>query len=78
MLANATRGSLATEFGLTVPKGMHKLDELIALVDADRIIPEQGREAITGLHNRCRELAEGTEASNLLFCVVSRLNTQWA
>jgi transposase len=61
MLANAMRG-LATEFGLTVPKGMHKLDELIALVNADGSIPEQGRQAITGLHNRCRELAEGTEA----------------
>jgi transposase len=56
MLANAMRG-LATEFGLTVPNGMHKLDELIALVDADGSIPEQGRQAITGPHNRCREQA---------------------
>ena len=61
MLANAIRG-LATEFRLTVPKGIHKLDERIALVDADGTIPEQGRQAITGLHNHCRELAEGTEA----------------
>ena len=34
MLANAMR-SLATEFGLTVPKGISKLGELMELVDAD-------------------------------------------
>src|ERR1700674_4262399 len=34
MLANAMRG-LATEFGLTVPKGIRKLPELMELVDAD-------------------------------------------
>src|ERR1700758_374405 len=34
MLANAMRG-LGTEFGLTVPKGIGKLEELIALVDTD-------------------------------------------
>jgi transposase len=33
MLANAMRG-LATEFGLTVPKGIRKLEELKTLVDA--------------------------------------------
>ena len=39
MLANAMRG-LATEFGLTVPKGIRKLEELMTLVDADETIPE--------------------------------------
>src|SRR4051812_11181116 len=34
MLANAMRG-LAIEFGLTVPKGIGKLEELMVLVDAD-------------------------------------------
>src|SRR5881227_4438479 len=34
MLANAMR-SLATEFGLTVPKGIGRLEELAVLVDAD-------------------------------------------
>jgi error-prone DNA polymerase len=60
MLANAMRG-LATEFGLTVSKGIRKLEELMALVDADETIPKQARQAITGLHDRCQELAEGIE-----------------
>ena len=60
MLANAIRG-LATEFGLTVPKGIRKLPELMELVDADEAITKQARQAITGLHDRCQELAEGIE-----------------
>ena len=60
MLANAMRG-LAAEFGLTVSKGIRKLEELMALVDADETIPKQARQAITGLHDRCQELAEGIE-----------------
>ena len=41
MLANAMRG-LATEFGLVAPKGMGKLEELVALVDEDHeTFPEQ-------------------------------------
>jgi len=43
MLANAMRG-LAAEFGLTVPKGISKLEELTVLVDADETIPEQARQ----------------------------------
>jgi transposase len=42
MLANAMRG-LATEFGLVVPKGMGKLEELVALVEEGEGIPEQAR-----------------------------------
>ena len=42
MLANAMRG-LATEFGLTVPKGIGKLEELVALVDADEALPKQAQ-----------------------------------
>jgi transposase len=60
MLANAMRG-LATEFGVTVPKGMRKLDELMALVDADDTIPEQAKQAIAGLHDYCNDLSEGIE-----------------
>jgi transposase len=60
MLANAMRG-LATEFGITVPKGIRKLDELLALVDADEIIPKQAKQAITGLHDYCNDLSEGIE-----------------
>ena len=53
MLANAMRG-LATEFGLTVPKGISKLGELRALVDADETFPERARQAIGGLLEHCR------------------------
>jgi transposase len=60
MLANAMRG-LATEFGITVPKGMQKLDELMMLVDADESIPKQAKQAITGLHEYCKDLNEGIE-----------------
>jgi transposase len=60
MLANAMRG-LATEFGITVPKGMRKLDELMTLVDTDEAIPKQAQQAITGLHDYCKDLSEGIE-----------------
>ena len=48
MLANAMRG-LATEFGLTVPKGIGRLEELVVLVDADEAFPEKARQVITGI-----------------------------
>jgi transposase len=57
MLANAMRG-LATEFGLTVPKGVGKLEELLALVDADKAFPEKARQVFMGLFDQCRALAE--------------------
>ena len=60
MLANAMRG-LATEFGLTVPKGIQKLDELMTLVNSDDVIPPQARQAITGLHDYCNDIQEGVE-----------------
>src|SRR3954454_25188763 len=60
MLANAMRG-LATEFGITVPKGMQKLDELMTLVDTDESIPKQAKQAITGLPEYCKDLNEGIE-----------------
>jgi error-prone DNA polymerase len=56
MLANAIRG-LANEFGATVPKGMDKLEELIALVDTDKTIPERARQAIWELHSHCGAVA---------------------
>jgi error-prone DNA polymerase len=52
MLANAMRG-LATEFGITAPKGMSKLEELITLVDTDTTIPESARQAIGESHSHC-------------------------
>jgi transposase len=60
MLANAMRG-LATEFGITAPKGMRKLNELMTFVDTDETIPKQAKQAITGLHDYCQELSEGIE-----------------
>ena len=57
MLANAMRG-LATEFGLTVPKGIDRLEELLTLVEADKTFPEKARQVFTGLFDQCRALAE--------------------
>jgi transposase len=61
MLANAMRG-LATEFGLTVPQGIGRLEELLALVDADKAFPEKARQVFTGLFDQCRTLAESIRA----------------
>jgi transposase len=57
MLANALRG-LAAEFGLTVPKGLHKLEELVALVGAEEGIPAAGRQAMAELYAHGRTVAE--------------------
>ena len=61
MLANAMRG-LATEFGLVVPQGMGRLEELVALVAADGSFPEQARGVFAGLLEQCRATAERIEA----------------
>ena len=61
MLANAIRG-LATEFGLVVPKGMGRLDELATLVEADESFPEQARGVFAGLLEQCRATADRIEA----------------
>ncbi len=47
MLANAMRG-LAAEFGLIAPKGMNKLEDLKALVEADEAFPKQARRRCAG------------------------------
>src|SRR4051812_41765329 len=56
MLANAMRG-LATEFGLVVPKGMGKLEELVALVEEGEGIPEQARKGFVELREHRRATA---------------------
>ena len=61
MLANAIRG-LASEFGHVVPKGLHNLEPLVALVDADAAMPEQARQAIAELYERFGELANGIQS----------------
>src|SRR6201989_577709 len=60
MLANALRG-LASEFGHVVPKGLHNLEPLVALVDADEDMPQQARQAIAVLYERLGELATGIQ-----------------
>jgi transposase len=57
MLANAMRG-VATEFGLTVAKGMDKLEDLAVLVKADKAFPSRARQAFTELYLQCRALNE--------------------
>ena len=61
MLANAIRG-LATEFGHVVPKGLHNLEPLVEIVDADEDMPAQARQAIAELHKRFGELATGIQS----------------
>jgi transposase len=61
MLANAIRG-LATEFGLTVPKGLENLGELVELVNADKAMPKPACHAVAELHDRFGELAKGIQA----------------
>jgi error-prone DNA polymerase len=60
MLANAMRG-LAAEFGLVGPKGMGRLEELVALVEADGSFPGQARAVFAGLLEQCRATAERIE-----------------
>ncbi len=61
MLANAMRG-LAAEFGLTVPKSMGKLGDLMTLVDADEAMPEEARQVLGALFGQCRALDESIGA----------------
>ena len=52
------RGLAMLEFGLTVPKGISRLGDLTALVDADEAFPETARGAFTELHQQFDLLAE--------------------
>ena len=61
MLVNAMRG-LATEFGLTVPKGIGKLEELLELVEGDKGFPDTARRVFMGLFEQCRALADSIGA----------------
>ena len=61
MLANAMRG-MAAEFGLTVPLGMGKLGELMALVDEEGAVPAKARQALTALSEQCRALDGSAKA----------------
>ncbi len=57
MLANAIRG-LAGEFGLIVPLGRHRLEELMARITAEAGIPAQGQQALMLLHAQLQATAE--------------------
>src|SRR3712207_5915999 len=59
MLANAMRG-LAAEFGLTAPKGIDRLDELMALVQGEAGIPAAARRAFEELYEHSRTAAART------------------
>src|SRR3954467_9651369 len=61
MLATAMRG-LATEFGLVVPKGRGRLEELVTLVEEDGTFPGQARGVLAGLLEQCHATAERIEA----------------
>lgn len=60
MLANAIRG-LATEFGVTVPQGIGRLGELIALMEADKAVPEEACQVVSELQDLSRALTESIE-----------------
>src|SRR4051812_33797243 len=57
MLANAMRG-LATEFGLVVAKGVHRLDELEAQVQAEASMPATAKQAFAELHEHSQAAAK--------------------
>jgi error-prone DNA polymerase len=52
MVTNAIRG-LAAEFGFVVPKGIGKLEELVAAIKTDHSLPAEARQAIGELHHHC-------------------------
>jgi transposase len=61
MLANALRG-LASEFGLTAPKGVHKLEDLMGSVSADENIPAAAQRAMAELYAHGRAVSKRLEA----------------
>jgi transposase len=60
MLANAMRG-LATEFGLTAPTGIGRLDVLMTSVEEDEAVPIAAKHAIRKLHDHGLTLATSVE-----------------
>ena len=57
MASNALRG-LAAEFGLTVPQGIAKISDLMALIEADTDLPKDARHAMTALFDQCKSFAD--------------------
>ena len=73
MLANAMRG-LAAEFGLTVPLGTDKLEELMSLVEADETVPKGARQAVRGLLDHREALAESAKDFEMAIVAHARQN----
>ena len=71
MLANAMRG-LATEFGLVVPLGIHRIGQLMARIEEEEALPETGRQAMRGLHERLVALQESIDAVEKLVVAHAR------
>jgi hypothetical protein len=57
MTANAIRG-LASEFGLVVPQGLRRLEELMTQVTAEAGMPAEGQQALALLHAQLQATAE--------------------
>jgi transposase len=61
MSVNALRGQLA-EFGLVVAKGIGRVDELIALAQADAALPQAAQAAVKGLALHLEDLDASIDA----------------
>ena len=61
MLANAMRG-LATEFGMVVSLGVHKIGQLMLRIEEEKDLPDNGRLAMRRLHERFIVSQESIEA----------------
>ena len=70
MLANAMRG-LATEFGVTVPRGIGRLEEFVVLADVGNALPGRARQVIKELLEHCRILAASIEVLEAQIVVVA-------
>lgn len=57
MLANAIRG-LASEFGLVVPQGLRRLEELMVQIMAEPSLPVEGQQALALLHGQLQTTGE--------------------
>jgi error-prone DNA polymerase len=61
MIVNAARG-LASEFGLTAPQGISKMDELKASVEGDDDLPDAARSVLNTLFQQLASLSKQIEA----------------
>lgn len=62
------------EFGLKMPLGTDKLDELMALVEADKVVPQEARQAVQGLRGHREALAESAKGFEAAIVAYARQN----